>query len=68
MAAITCGDTRLVAKLLHSESLLIMTNTMVLRHPAGLSKELCLYTSADWLKLNCESEGGERGQLFNAAF
>ena len=26
----------------------------------GLSKEVCLYAGADWLKFVCGSEGGER--------
>ena len=31
----------------------------------GLSKEVCLYAGADWLKLICQSDGGERSsQLF----
>ena len=34
--------------------------TMVFGQLAGLSKKVCLYTGADWLKLNCPSEGGER--------
>ena len=34
--------------------------TWVLGKPAGLSKKVCLYTSTDWLKLTCQSEGGKR--------
>ena len=33
---------------------------MVLRQPADLSKEVCLYVGADWLKLISQSEIGER--------
>ena len=33
--------------------------TVTLGQPAGLSKEVCLYAGADWLKLICQSEGGE---------
>ena len=33
---------------------------MVFGQPVGLSKEVCLYAGADWLKLICQSEGGER--------
>lgn len=33
--------------------------TLVLGQPAGLSKEVCLYSCADWIKLACQSEGGE---------
>ena len=29
----------------------------------GLSKEVCLYSSADRLKIDCQSEGGERSVL-----
>ena len=36
--------------------------TMVLGQPAGLSKSVCLYAGADWLRLVCQSEGG-RGQI-----
>ena len=28
--------------------------TMVLGQPAGLSKEVCLYAGADWLKVVCQ--------------
>ena len=30
-----------------------------LGQPTGLSKEVCLYEGADWLKLIIQSEGGE---------
>ena len=33
--------------------------TVTLGQPAGLSKEVCLYAGADWLKLICQSEGGQ---------
>ena len=38
----------------------IVDSTVALGQPVGLSKEVCLYTGADWLKLSCQSEGGER--------
>ena len=31
---------------------------VILGQPTGLSKGLCLYMGADWLKLICQSEGG----------
>ena len=37
--------------------------TVVLGQSVGLSKEVCLYTDADWLKLICQSEGGERSVI-----
>ena len=33
--------------------------TLVFGGRASLSKEVCLYAGADWLKLICQSEGGE---------
>ena len=30
------------------------------KHPAGLSKVMCLHAGTDWLKLVRQSEGGER--------
>ena len=49
---------------------------MVFGQPARLSKEVCLYADADWLKLICQSHsediephimvrGGVRGQFCN---
>ena len=34
--------------------------TVVCGQPTALSNEACLYAGADWLKLICQSEGGER--------
>ena len=36
---------------------------MVLGQSVGLSKEVCLYADADWLKIICQSEGGERSVI-----
>ena len=33
---------------------------MVLGQPTGLSKKACSYVGADWLKLVCQSEDGDR--------
>ena len=33
---------------------------VVLGQPASLSKEVCLYTSADWLKCTCQLESAWR--------
>ena len=32
----------------------------LLGQPAGLSKEVCLYSGTDWLKLICQSEDDEK--------
>ena len=34
--------------------------TVIVGWPVGLSKEVCLHAGADWRKLVCHSEGGER--------
>ena len=36
---------------------------VVLRQPASLSKEVCLYAGADWLYRICQPEGAERSVL-----
>lgn len=37
--------------------------TMVLGQQMDWTKEVCLYTGADWLKLVCQSGGGKRSIL-----
>ena len=39
---------------------------MVYGQTTGLSNEACLYAGADWLKLTCQSEGGERSVVLLA--
>ena len=41
--------------------------TMLLAQTARVSKEACLYADADWLKLICQSESGERSLLKDAS-
>ena len=35
---------------------------MIPGQSAGLSQKVCLYVGADWLKLVCQSQGGERSE------
>ena len=41
---------------------------MVLGQPTGLSKEACFNAVADWLRLACQSESGERSMVCSVYF
>ena len=41
--------------------------TMALGQSIDMSKEVCLYADADWLRLICQSEGGEKSIVWDAS-
>ena len=54
----------LVVSLQNSTGRCFAYSTVVFGQSAGLSK-VCLYAGSDWLKLNCQSEVGERSAAPN---
>ena len=56
-----CAHTkRLIVVFKNSTGACFVYITVVLGQSLGLSKEMCRHADADWQKLICQSEGGER--------
>ena len=61
MHALNCTDPRHMTIIFeNSTGKCFVYITVVLVQPVGWSVMVCLYAGADWLKLICQSEGGQR--------